>query len=290
VDLLAYWRWDNYVRDIDGGAGFHFNSNQKRLRTDIEIGEQLWTVGGRPGVGGIQYVLLACLQVSAKTFNAPGYKYGKHRLWGDRKRSRYFLSDGPDITESLLRLNFDPANPIKEKRRIGQSLQTIRRLNRDDVRLLLAWSKDLPPEPRAYEVADEAKLEQAFESSETAVKETVSEFHLGVSENRRLQLQTSYRRNRTLVEKLHRLYSSRCQICGFDPRLLYGAQACCGHHIVYLSRGGRDEVGNLLLICPNHHEVIHATDAVFDFKDLHYVFPNGRREPLVLNRHLQAAS
>lgn len=45
----------------------------------------------------------------------------------------------------------------------------------------------------------------------------------------------------------------------------------------------------LLLVCPSHHEAIHATSAVFDFRDLHYLYPGGRREPLVLNAHLRAA-
>jgi 5-methylcytosine-specific restriction enzyme A len=143
MDLLAYWRWDNYIRDTDGGADFHFNSNQKRLHSEIEIGERLWLVGGRQDAGGIQYVLLACLQVSAKALNASGYKYGKYRLWGDRTLSRYFSADGPDMTELLLRFRFEPLGTIKEKRRIGQSLQTIRRLIESDVGLLITWSKDL---------------------------------------------------------------------------------------------------------------------------------------------------
>ncbi|MER3485957.1 MAG: hypothetical protein C4345_08320 [Chloroflexota bacterium] len=50
---------------------------------------------------------------------------------------------------------------------------------------------------------------------------------------------------------------------------MYGAKAYNAHHIVYLARGGRDELGNILLVCSNHHRVIHAAKAVFDFKDLH---------------------
>src|SRR4051794_36027812 len=42
MHLLAYWRWDNYVRDLDEGAGFNFNSKQSRLHTAIEPGETLW--------------------------------------------------------------------------------------------------------------------------------------------------------------------------------------------------------------------------------------------------------
>jgi predicted restriction endonuclease len=190
----------------------------------------------------------------------------------------------------LLQCEFDTKNRIQNKGVIGQSLQTIRSLSSGDTKLLVEWSKKLRPEPRAYEIADEAALEKSFESGEDALRETVLEHHSGVSERRRLLLQRSYRRNRTLVTELHELYAGRCQLCGFDPPLLYCVSACCGHHVNYLSRGGRDEQGNLMLVCPNHHEVIHATNAVFDFKDLHYVFPNGRREPLVLNKHFARAT
>ena len=33
MDLLAHWRFDNYQRDLEAGAGIHFNSNQSRLHT-----------------------------------------------------------------------------------------------------------------------------------------------------------------------------------------------------------------------------------------------------------------
>lgn len=62
------------------------------------------------------------------------------------------------------------------------------------------------------------------------------------------------------------------------------------HHIVYLSRGGSDDLVNLVLLCPNHHTVIHKTDATFDYSRLMFCFPNGRTEPLCLNTHLCAQS
>ena len=77
MDLLAYWRWDNYVRDLDEGAGFHFNSQQRRLHSAVDLGERLWLVTGKPAEGRTQYLLIACLEVGAKTENPPDYKYGR---------------------------------------------------------------------------------------------------------------------------------------------------------------------------------------------------------------------
>lgn len=289
MDLMAYWRWDNYVQDLDEGAGFNFNSNQSRLHSAINIGERLWLVTGRRVSGGMRYVLVACLHVVAKTHNAPDYKYGKFRLWADVKHSVYYSADGPDVTELLFSLEFSPHNPIRTEAVPAQALQTIRSLSTQDSKVLVAWTHSLAREPRAYQIVDETVLESAYETSEDTVRETVASYHTGVSAQKKLLLQRSYARNRAYVQELHRLYGGRCQLCGFDPELLYKVRASCCHHIVYLSRGGRDEIQNMMLICPNHHEVIHATNAVFDFKDLFYVFPNGRREPLVFNSHLQSA-
>ena len=51
ADLLAYWRYDNYKRDLEEGAGFNFNSNQPRLHSAIALGDSLWLVTGRQEVG-----------------------------------------------------------------------------------------------------------------------------------------------------------------------------------------------------------------------------------------------
>jgi 5-methylcytosine-specific restriction protein A len=290
MDLLAYWRWDNYCADLDEGAGFNFNSNQRRLHTAIEVGERLWLVTGRPSPDGIRYVLVGMLTVSAKTFNPPSYKYGRYRVWGNLANSAYYSADGPDAAPLLMRLEFVPPSPIRSQDKIGQSLQTIRSLSPDDSALLSQWAANLPLELRAYQLADEFVLEQAYERGQEVLREALERYHIGVSPQRKVTLQTTYYvRNRSLVGILQEMYNGRCQLCGFDPRLLYGVTACNAHHIVYLSRGGRDELENLLLVCPNHHRVIHAANAAFDFKDLHYVFPNGRREPLVLNLHLPRA-
>ena len=80
MDLLAYWRYDNYLRDLDEGAGFNFNSNQSRLHTAIHIGERLWLFTRVVNTGRSEYRLLARLNVVAKTINAPDYKYGPYRL------------------------------------------------------------------------------------------------------------------------------------------------------------------------------------------------------------------
>lgn len=72
-------------------------------------------------------------------------------------------------------------------------------------------------------------------------------------------------RDRYLVEQLREIYLGECQICGWAPRRTYGAELCEAHHVRWLSRGGGDDLGNLVLICPNHLRAIYRCDAPFDF-------------------------
>jgi len=168
-------------------------------------------------------------------------------------------------------------------------LQTIRALTADDSKLLLQWSKSLPLEKRAYQIINEELLEKSLEKDEKSVNEMITKYHIGPSEERRNLLKHIFKRNRKHSEILQEKYEGRCQICAYDPVILYGVRGCYTHHIIYLSRGGVYDLDNLVLICPNHHEIIHSTNAVFDFYDLCYVYPNGRREPLVINNHLKGS-
>lgn len=289
MDLLAYWRWDNYVSDLEDGAGFHFNSNQARLHDRLALGESLWIVTGRPGRDGCTYPLVGRLVIRAMTLNAPGYKYGRHRVWGDLERSRYYSAKGPDASALLRTLRFDSDSPVKAIA-IGQALQTLRELTPDDAARLDAWARDLSHEPRANRVPDEAALERALMTGDDVWRALPNDVARElISDTAQRRITQAARRNRSLVEDLRARYRGRCQLCAFDPQIVYGRGICEAHHIVYLSRGGDDSLDNMILVCPNHHEAIHATSAVFDFEDLRYVFPGGRREPLVLNEHLRAA-
>lgn len=63
-------------------------------------------------------------------------------------------------------------------------------------------------------------------------------------------------------KKIYYLYSNSCAICNWramdTPYTLY-SRLCfpCGceiHHITPNSKGGRETVDNLILLCPNHHK------------------------------------
>lgn len=100
--------------------------------------------------------------------------------------------------------------------------------------------------------------------------------------------ETRYRRNPALADTLKSYYHYRCQVCGHDFEPRYGQAIAEGHHIQYLSRGGPDVSPNIIVLCPNHHRIIHSTNARFDLNGLAYDYPNGLRERLILPDHFES--
>lgn len=291
MDLLAYWRLDNYLRDLDQGAGFHFNSKQSRLHTAIENGERLWLFTRAVFNGRNEYRLLARLATAHKTINAPSYRYGPYRLWGNIKASRYFsVSADPreDIFELLRLLPFAGTSLSDANRaNLAQACQTIRGLTAKGSELLESFAACLGDEIRARKLPDEEHLERALYANEPAQLDLMlDDASLPYAPSYRNSLRESRDRNRLLVHDLHDMYQGRCQVTAHDSPILYGVPTAEAHHIVYRSRGGEDTIENMVLLSPNLHRAIHSAEARFDYESLSFVFANGRTEPLVLNRHL----
>lgn len=283
VPLLYYWRSDNYFRDLDMGAGYHLNQANPLLHS-IDIGDSLWAFTRNHQR---RYVLAAELVVRAKTLNATNFRYGRYRIWGDLRASRYFqVDDQPSIEQIIRHLSCRVNAAI-----LGQAFQgyaAVRRIDEQDHRFLLTAAEELPIESRAR-ILPEEKLEASLLlGDENAVRDLIAEETPGIASTRQEYLyRQAPTRNRALVTELQRLYGGRCQICLWSPRKHYGVNLCHGHHLQWLSRGGDDALGNMALVCPNHHAAIHGCDAPFDFGDMSFNFDT-QREPLQANLHLPA--
>lgn len=281
MPLLYYWKRDNYLRDLDEGASFHLNQGSARLH-EVAIGESLWAFT-RAADG--TYVVAAELVVRAKTSNPSGYRYGPYRVWGDLVDSRYFRVDGQASIEPVIRsLSLRP----KEGVVLGRSFQghaAVRQIQAADDVLMRAACRGLPLEPRAR-LMPEAPLELSLQGVGVPPM-LLADGELGISPSRRRQLMRDVpRRSRALIRQLHERYHGRCQICQWEPASVYGSDVTEGHHLQWLSRGGVDELGNLILLCPNHHRAVHACDAHIDYAGLYMDFGRGLREPLRLPGHL----
>jgi|SRR6185437_13755480 len=284
MPLLYYWRSDNYQRDRSFGFGFHLNQNSPAMAT-ASPGDSLWAFT-RSATG--RYVLAAELVVRAVTRNPRNYRYGAWRIWGDLERSRYFDADLGPNAEPLIRALGIRASGAH----LGQSFQggaAVRRVSEAAHQTIAEFAREIPTLPTAAiypEDEFEARLVHDQPVRPLVVRENRAQY--GVRQ-RYLYESVDVQRARRNVEALQQLYGGLCQICRYDPQQVYGHRLCHGHHVQWLSRGGADEVDNMVLVCPNHHAAIHRDDAIFDFSDRAFSFSNGLREVLALDRHLPAA-
>lgn len=92
--------------------------------------------------------------------------------------------------------------------------------------------------------------------------------------------------NRSIGDNLKLLYNYRCQICGKPIGDKYGSNVVESHHIDYFVSSLNNDSSNQIIVCPNHHSIIHDVNPVFRRNDLSYVYENGYIEKLVLNLHL----
>jgi 5-methylcytosine-specific restriction enzyme A len=280
MPLLYYWRGDNYRRDLDYGAGYHLNQGNPLLH-EAALGDSVWAftraVDGR-------YALAAELIVSALTLNPPNYRYGRYRVWGDLRRSRYFLVDGqPDISVLIRGLAIKSGTGT-----LGRAFQgraAVRAVSPADHQVLMAYADRIPAEPRARLVPEERLEALILSHDANAVRSLLRDEPSGLAQARREYLyKLSVQRKRQLVRELRERYDGRCQICSWSPRATYDAELCEAHHVRWLSRGGSDALENVVLLCPNHRRAVHATEAAFDYADTKFVFRD-RAERLTVVRH-----
>ena len=92
--------------------------------------------------------------------------------------------------------------------------------------------------------------------------------------------------NRIIGESLKLLYNYRCQICGENIGERYGVSIVESHHIDPFVESMNNNAENQVIICPNHHRIIHRARPVFDRRKLIFVYHNGVEERIVLNHHL----
>ncbi len=100
-----------------------------------------------------------------------------------------------------------------------------------------------------------------------------------------LQAQNTTRRiyNSDIIEQLKILYKHECQICGCKP---LNSDICEAHHIDYFSKSHNNNSSNIIILCPNHHRLIHKYNPIFNSELLQFEFEDGKVEIIKNNCHL----
>lgn len=93
--------------------------------------------------------------------------------------------------------------------------------------------------------------------------------------------------NHSIILNLKKLYKGKCQICGDYPLVGTCADICEAHHIEYFSESMNNDASNILIVCPNHHRLIHKVNPIFDKEGNKYIFSDGFEMKIKLNYHLK---
>lgn len=90
----------------------------------------------------------------------------------------------------------------------------------------------------------------------------------------------------TICNKLKHIYDYSCQICGEKIGEKYNTNFIHAHHIEPFSKSLNNNPENIMIVCPNHHGLIHTAHPVFDIINKEFKYENGYIENLKLNYHL----
>lgn len=92
--------------------------------------------------------------------------------------------------------------------------------------------------------------------------------------------------NTQILKSLKSLYKYRCQICGATATIMYGVDVSEAHHIDYFTHSLNNSPKNVVILCPDHHRIVHKTEAVFNFELLEFEYENAKTDTLMFNLHL----
>ncbi|MEH2175912.1 HNH endonuclease [Nostoc sp.] len=70
---------------------------------------------------------------------------------------------------------------------------------------------------------------------------------------------TRIKRYKKIIDKLKDKYNNQCQFenCKFTFQKADGSFYSEGHHLIQLSKEGSQEADNVIIVCPNHHRMLH---------------------------------
>lgn len=93
--------------------------------------------------------------------------------------------------------------------------------------------------------------------------------------------------DRQVGNTLKKLYNYQCQVCGQSIGSHYGnPHIVDAHHIKPFTQTQNNDYTNIMVLCPNHHRIIHNCNGIYKPRPKEIWYPNGFHEPLMINHHL----
>lgn len=92
--------------------------------------------------------------------------------------------------------------------------------------------------------------------------------------------------NRKVIKDLKKLYQYRCQLCDKTTTGFENVNIVEAHHIIPFSQTQNNDINNILILCPNHHRLIHKLNGTVDKHCKKVIYNNNLEEKIVKNYHL----
>lgn len=93
--------------------------------------------------------------------------------------------------------------------------------------------------------------------------------------------------NTSIISQLKKLYNGQCQICGQRPVNDFDVDICEAHHISYFSESHNNDSSNIIILCPNHHRLLHKLNPSFSAEALAFDFGDGKILTVKTDYHLR---
>ncbi|HOO52578.1 MAG TPA: HNH endonuclease signature motif containing protein, partial [Alphaproteobacteria bacterium] len=142
---------------------------------------------------------------------------------------------------------------------------------------------------KSYEIIPSTDITADYGTSELNEEELENLInHSDTSASIKLKLsEVRYRSyNPAIIKYLKIIYKNQCQICGRNPFPEISNTICEAHHIEYFSTSQNNSASNIIILCPNHHRLIHLYNPLFHREKLEYQYPDGQSHKVQLNIHL----
>ena len=92
--------------------------------------------------------------------------------------------------------------------------------------------------------------------------------------------------NTSIIKQLKRLYGGCCQLCGKNAFDEFNVDISEAHHIAHFSDSQNNDSSNIIILCPNHHRLMHKLNPRFDSERGCFVFSDNSELRIEIDFHL----
>lgn len=184
----------------------------------------------------------------------------------------------------------DEYDVITSSERMGQRNRPPRERIKDTARHLSQYSFDeLTAIARAFiegaSIPTELEINAGDDALPADISEDVIESILNAKDpDASIRIKTGNNKVRvyktSIIKQMKKLYNGQCQLCGCRPFERFDADICEAHHIDYFSSSKNNDAANIIVLCPNHHRLIHKMNPKFDKERGCFVFSDGTIEEI----------